>query len=132
MIPDETLHGLLTLVRTHLPSHAKDEDDDYHVAPAKRSSTSAPKSKKNKPMSKYEQEDTISRIKEQLEAFQNPGSASKSPESQYSGCVVQRLVLTLLQTISRLNLVMTRRTVGLRARRSKGGIAHEVCGCFFL
>jgi len=83
MIPDETLHALLTLVRAHLPSHVKDEDDDeYHVAPPKRSSASAPKSKKNKPMSKYEQEKNISRIKEQLEGFQKNEMSSKSPESQ--------------------------------------------------
>jgi len=80
---------------SEVKEYVKDEDDDYHVAPPKRSSNAAPRSKKNKPMSKYEQEDTISRIKGQLEAFQKPGAASNSPESQYYGCPVSSALANL-------------------------------------
>lgn len=63
------LHKLLVFVRRHAP---RPDDSSRRVA-APAQGTSASK-KKNKPMSKTEQEARIEQVKGNLSAFQNPSS----------------------------------------------------------
>ena len=68
-LSDEVLGKLLTFVRKHAP---KDDDPPVRSAPA--ASSAAPTRKKNKPMSKTEQEARIAQVQNSLNTFQNPGS----------------------------------------------------------
>ena len=68
-LSDEVLHKLLTFVRKHAP-----KDDDPHVRPAPIASSAAPTRKKNKPMSKTEQEARIAQVQNSLNTFNNPGA----------------------------------------------------------
>lgn len=79
IIPDDALHEMLKIIRKHLPplSHA---DGDPAPAPVARQ-PSMGKPKKNKPMTKHEQEARINRLKGQLEQFQNAGDG-QSPDDQ--------------------------------------------------
>jgi len=69
-LSNEVLHKLLQFVRKHAP---RPDDVPTHrpVAPAP---SAAPTRKKNKPMSKHEQEAQIKDMQKKLQAFQNPGS----------------------------------------------------------
>ena len=69
-LSDEVLHKLLAFVRKHVP-----RPDDSPVQPPPATSSAAPTRKKNKPMSKHEQEARIAQVQSGLSAFQNPGSA---------------------------------------------------------
>lgn len=83
----ERLSRLLIFVRKHVP-----RPDDVPVRPPPVASTAAPQRKKNKPMSKQEQEARIAQVRSGLSAFQNPGStpACKSPLPK----IVQTMKLT--------------------------------------
>ena len=70
-LSDEVLHKLLIFVRKHAP-----RADDSPARPAPAASSAAPTRKKNKPMSKTEQEARIAQVQSGLSAFQNPGAAS--------------------------------------------------------
>ena len=67
-LSDEVLHKLLVFVRKHAP-HA----DDAPARPAPTTSSAAPTRKKNKPMSKTEQEARIAQVQSGLSAFQKGG-----------------------------------------------------------
>ena len=69
-LSDEVLHKLLVFVRKHAP-----HSDDAPVRPAPAASSAAPTRKKNKPMSKTEQEARIAQVQSGLSAFQKGGSA---------------------------------------------------------
>ena len=68
-LSDEVLHKLLVFVRKHAP-----RSDDAPTRPAPAASSAAPTRKKNKPMSKTEQEARIAQVQSGLSAFQK-GSA---------------------------------------------------------
>ena len=70
-LSDEVLHKLLIFVRKHAP-----RADDSPARPPPTASSAAPTRKKNKPMSKTEQEARIAQVQSGLSAFQNPGAAS--------------------------------------------------------
>ena len=69
-LSDEVLHKLLVFVRKHAP-----HSDDGRTRPAPAASSAAPTRKKNKPMSKTEQELRIAQVQSGLSAFQKGGSA---------------------------------------------------------
>lgn len=69
-LSDEVLHKLLVFVRKHAP-----HSDDTPARPAPAASSAAPTRKKNKPMSKTEQEARIAQVQSGLSAFQKGGSA---------------------------------------------------------
>ena len=68
---NEVLYELLLFVRKHVP-----RADDSPMQPAATASTAAPARKKNKPMSKHEQEARIAQVQSGLSAFQKGGSSS--------------------------------------------------------
>ena len=67
-LADEVLHKLLVFVRKHAP-----HSDDTPARPAPTASSAAPTRKKNKPMSKTEQEARIAQVQSGLSAFQKGG-----------------------------------------------------------
>lgn len=69
-LSDEVLHKLLLFVRKHAP-----HSDDVPARPAPTASGAASTRKKNKPMSKTEQEARIAQVQSGLSAFQKGGSA---------------------------------------------------------
>ena len=69
-LSDEVLHKLLVFVRKHAP-----RSDDAPTRPTPAASSAAPTRKKNKPMSKTEQEARIAQVQSGLSAFQKGGSA---------------------------------------------------------
>lgn len=69
-LSDDVLHKLLVFVRKHAP-----HSDDVPARPAPAASSAAPTRKKNKPMSKTEQEARIAQVQSGLSAFQKGGSA---------------------------------------------------------
>lgn len=69
-LSNEVLYKLLTFVRKHAP---RPDDEPAKPAPAAASSTAAPARKKNKPMSKHEQEARIAQVQNSLSAY-NQGS----------------------------------------------------------
>ena len=69
-LSDEVLHKLLVFVRKHAP-----RADDAPARPAPTASSAAPTRKKNKPMSKTEQEARIAQVQSGLSAFQKGGQA---------------------------------------------------------
>lgn len=69
-LSDEVLHKLLLFVRKHAP-----HSDDAPARPAPAASSAAPTRKKNKPMSKTEQEARIAQVQSGLSAFQKGGTA---------------------------------------------------------
>ena len=69
-LSDEVLHKLLVFVRKHAP-----HSDDTPARPAPAASSAGPTRKKNKPMSKTEQEARIAQVQSGLSAFQKGGSA---------------------------------------------------------
>ncbi|CAD6587263.1 MAG: hypothetical protein ASARMPRED_003046 [Alectoria sarmentosa] len=69
-LSDEVLHKLLVFVRKHAP-----HSDDASARPVPTTSSAAPTRKKNKPMSKTEQEARIAQVQNGLSAFQKGGSA---------------------------------------------------------
>lgn len=69
-LSDDVLHKLLVFVRKHAPR----PDDSPPRRPAPASHSVAVPRKKNKPMSKTEQEARIEQVRGNLHAFQNPGS----------------------------------------------------------
>ena len=77
-LSDEVLHKLLLFVRKHAP-----RADDSPTRPAPASSSAAPTRKKNKPMSKTEQEARIAQVQSGLSAFQNPGAANSCKSKLY-------------------------------------------------
>jgi len=70
-LSDEVLWKLLQFVRKHVPR----AEDSSPARPPPAASSAAPTRKKNKPMSKHEQEARIAQVQNGLYAFQNPGSA---------------------------------------------------------
>ena len=119
-LSNEVLHKLLQFVRKHAPR----PDDVPAYRPAPPTSTAAPTRKKNKPMSKHEQEAQIKDMQRKLQAFQKPGSdeAAEPCESRPFPIANWRnhVLLHFCQTTNRSNhtkLAETRRTVK-RARRS--------------
>ncbi|KAJ5605680.1 Bromodomain [Penicillium lagena] len=72
-LPNDVLLMLLKFVKKNVP-HIMDDEDS---APA--SNLAAPKPKKNKPMSKYEQEAQINMLESNLSRFQGGGSPNPMP-----------------------------------------------------
>lgn len=87
-LSDEVLHKLLVFVRKHAP-HA----DDAPTRPAPAASSAAPTRKKNKPMSKTEQEARIAQVQSGLSAFQK-GGAAPSCKLLFSTMAIHDSVLT--------------------------------------
>ncbi|KAJ5476268.1 Bromodomain [Penicillium sp. IBT 31633x] len=73
-LPNEVLLKLLNFVKKHAPNYMEDEDDDD----VPTSSVAPPKPKKNKPMSKFEQEAQINMLQSNLSRFQG-GAHSPDP-----------------------------------------------------
>ncbi|KAJ5138780.1 Bromodomain [Penicillium bovifimosum] len=73
-LPNDVLHKLLNFVKKHVPNMMDDDDDDDIPA----SSVAPPKPKKNKPMSKFEQEAQINMLQSNLSRFQG-GAYSPDP-----------------------------------------------------
>lgn len=80
-LSDEVLHKLLVFVRKHAP---RPEDSSSRRAAPPAPSTAQPR-KKNKPMSKTEQEARIEQVKGNLSAFQNPGG-DENPHARKFPC----------------------------------------------
>jgi len=78
-IGDDTLRELLKFLRTVRGPKGTILDDDFEP-PRPTTKTASAKPKKNKPMGKKEQEDSIRKIQDQLRNF-NSGSASGSSQS---------------------------------------------------
>lgn len=76
-LSDEVLWKLLQFVRKHVPR----AEDSSPQRPPPAASSAAPTRKKNKPMSKHEQEARIAQVQSGLSAFQNPGSAPSCKSS---------------------------------------------------
>ena len=70
-LSNDVLYKLLTFVRKHAP-----RPDDSPIRATATGSTAAPARKKNKPMSKHEQEARIARVQSGLSAFQKGGGGS--------------------------------------------------------
>lgn len=70
-LSNDVLYKLLTFVRKHAP-----RPDDSPIRAIATGSTAAPARKKNKPMSKHEQEARIARVQSGLSAFQKGGGGS--------------------------------------------------------
>ena len=68
-LSNDVLYKLLLFVRKHAP-----RADDSPVRPVASGSTAAPTRKKNKPMSKHEQEARIAQVQSGLSAFQKGGA----------------------------------------------------------
>jgi bromodomain-containing factor 1 len=83
-IGDETLRELFKFIKqVRGPKGAIIEDDDFEP-PRPTHKATATKPKKNKPMGKKEQEDSIKRIEAQLQNFQENGSgSSQSPAGEW-------------------------------------------------
>ncbi|KAJ5779294.1 Bromodomain [Penicillium paradoxum] len=73
-LPNEVLLKLLNFVKKHAPNYMEDDDDDDIPT----SSVAPPKPKKNKPMSKFEQEAQINMLQSNLSRFQG-GAHSPDP-----------------------------------------------------
>ncbi len=69
-LSNDVLHKLLQFVRRHAPR----PDDVPTQRPVTSAPSAAPTRKKNKPMSKHEQEAQIKDMQKKLQAFNNPGS----------------------------------------------------------
>ena len=69
-LSNDVLYKLLVFVRKHAP-----RADDSPVRPVASSSSAAPARKKNKPMSKHEQEARIAQVQSGLSAFQKGASS---------------------------------------------------------
>ncbi len=80
-LSNDVLHKLLGFVRKYAPR--ADDSPPRQTAPA-APSAAAHRPKKNKPMSKNEQEARISEIRGRLSGFQNHGS-DESPEPSKHG-----------------------------------------------
>ena len=78
-LSNDVLHKLLQFVRKHAPR--PDDGPAYRPAPAAPSV--APTRKKNKPMSKHEQEAQIKDMQRKLQQFQNPGSDEVAEPCKY-------------------------------------------------
>ncbi|KAL4792123.1 Bromodomain-containing protein [Aspergillus venezuelensis] len=74
-LPNDVLWLLLKFVKKHAP-HVVDEDEAFSPV---ASNAAPPKPKKNKPMSKYEQEAQINMLESNLSRFQGGGSG-RSPD----------------------------------------------------
>ncbi|CAG7945832.1 unnamed protein product [Penicillium nalgiovense] len=73
-LPNDVLLKLLNFVKKHVPNLMDDEDEDDVPA----STVAPPKPKKNKPMSKFEQEAQINMLQSNLSRFQG-GAHSPDP-----------------------------------------------------
>ncbi|KAL5046834.1 hypothetical protein BDW71DRAFT_60281 [Aspergillus fruticulosus] len=74
-LPNDVLWMLLKFVKKNAPHVVEEDDASSPVAP----NTAPPKPKKNKPMSKYEQEAQINMLESNLSRFQS-GGHGRSPE----------------------------------------------------
>ena len=79
-LSDEVLHKLWLFTRKHVP---RTEDSPPRKA-APTAQNAAPSRKKNKPMSKTEQEARIKQVKGNLSAFQNPGLEERNESGKFS------------------------------------------------
>jgi bromodomain-containing factor 1 len=88
-IPDETLHDLLRLVRRGTNAEQVEptvEDTEYK--PAKNGvSANSGKTRKNKPMSKFEQEKRIAELKGRIANFDSGAGQASSPDGESSECL---------------------------------------------
>jgi bromodomain-containing factor 1 len=94
-IDDNTLRELLKFIKSlRGPKGGAIADDDFEP-PRQVSKQTAARSKKNKPMGKTEQEDSIRKIQEKLNAFQGGASgSSQSPPGKSSVSALHGLRLT--------------------------------------
>ena len=77
---NEVLYKLLLFVRKHAP---KKDDSPAPPKPKATSSSAAPARKKNKPMSKHEQEARIAQVQSSLSAYQQGSPPSREPNPFY-------------------------------------------------
>ncbi|KAL1958147.1 hypothetical protein VTO42DRAFT_5002 [Malbranchea cinnamomea] len=75
-LPNEVLHLLLDFVKRHAPGPLEFEDEP---APEPLPAMAPTKPKKNKPMSKHEQESKINALQKTLESFSGGGGHSSDP-----------------------------------------------------
>jgi len=88
-IPDDTLHDLLRLVRRNTSGETVEptvEDTEYK--PAKNGvSANSGKTRKNKPMSKFEQEKRIAELKGRIANFDSGAGQASSPDGESFSCL---------------------------------------------
>ncbi len=77
-LSNDVLHKLLQFVRKHAP-----RPDDSPRRPVPSAPSAAPARKKNKPMSKHEQEAQIKDMQKKLQAFKDPGSDEAPEQCKY-------------------------------------------------
>jgi bromodomain-containing factor 1 len=119
-IPDATLHELLKLVRKNAPTDEPTvEDTDYKPAKANVPANSG-KSRKNKPMSKTEQEKRISELKNKIANFEG-GGAGSSPDGELCSflCCCAVMLICIKQVKLLLSLVVMRKRVVPKVRRNE-------------
>ncbi|KAL8797162.1 MAG: hypothetical protein Q9195_000629 [Heterodermia aff. obscurata] len=79
-LSNDVLYQLLQFVRKHAPK----AEDPARSGPAAAPAHTAASRKKNKPMSKVEQETRIQQVRSNLSTFDNPGSAAYAPGADMS------------------------------------------------
>jgi len=88
-IPDDTLHDLLRLVRRFTNTeHVEPTVEDTEYKPAKNGvSANSGKTRKNKPMSKFEQEKRIAELKGRIANFDSGAGQASSPDGESLSCL---------------------------------------------
>lgn len=79
-LSNEVLQKLYQFVLKYAP---RPEDPPTHRSAAATSQTAPSRPKKNKPMSKHEQEAQIAQVRGKLSAFQHPGSDEAPDHSKF-------------------------------------------------
>jgi bromodomain-containing factor 1 len=80
-INDDTLRDLLKFIKAVRGPKATAADDDYDPPQPAYNKPTASRPKKNKPMGKFEQEDSLRKIQEKMQSFSGNGPASGSDQS---------------------------------------------------
>ena len=118
-LSNDVLYKLLVFVRKHAP-----RADDSPVRPVATGPTAAPARKKNKPMSKHEQDARIAQVQSGLSAFQK-GGASNSCMSPCNSRLQWMLTRLKIKTFSKalkimevMRTTMTRRIPKVRRNES--------------
>jgi bromodomain-containing factor 1 len=78
-LPNDVLYKLLQFVQKHAPSSREVHAESPPPKVSSAAKGGVPKTKKNKPMSKTEQEARIEELQRKLKNYQNAGSNSPEP-----------------------------------------------------
>ncbi|KAI9768568.1 MAG: hypothetical protein M1840_004765 [Geoglossum simile] len=83
-LPNDVLYKLLQFVQKHAPSSREIQAESPPPKTSSAAKGGVPKTKKNKPMSKTEQEARIEELQRKLKNYKNAGSDSPEPEEESS------------------------------------------------